>query len=202
MRGEMTAAELRRELGVARSLIQRWKYLLIRGGETAVASDDDVVPASELRAAQQRIRDLLRALGLKQMAIGISEAAQDEVKKAALVRRVETRTEHPVRVICETLGISRATAYRPLTTWARHSAKADDRAVAAQITTVVRERASDGYRRVTAVVNRSFGTRYNRKRIRRVMSRYAWTLPRLAKRRGTRAHRGTVARPRRRRCSD
>ncbi len=99
-------------------------------------------------------------------------------------------------MICETLGISRATAYRPLTTRARHYTKADDRAVAAQITTVVRERARSGYRRVTAVVNRSFGTTYNRQRIRRVMALHAWTLPRPAKRRWTRAHRGTVARPR------
>jgi transposase len=81
MRGEITAAELSRELGVARSLIQRWKYLLTKGGETAVASDDDVVPASALRAAESRIRDLERALGRKQMTIEILEAAQDEVKK-------------------------------------------------------------------------------------------------------------------------
>ena len=81
LRGEVTAAELCRELGVARSLIQRWKHLLTKGGETAVASDEDVVPASELRAAQGRIRALERALGRKQMALEILEAARDEVKK-------------------------------------------------------------------------------------------------------------------------
>ena len=98
-------------------------------------------------------------------------------------------------VICETLGINRTTTYRPLTTRARHYAKADDRVVAAQIRTVVRERASYGYRRITAVVNRRFGTRYNRKRIRRVMAMEHWTLPRPAKCRSTRPHRGHVARP-------
>jgi putative transposase len=100
-----------------------------------------------------------------------------------------------MRVICETLGIGRATAYRPLTARTAHYAKADDRVVAAQIRTVVRERASYGYRRITAVVNRSFGTQYNRKRIRRVMAIEQWTLPRPAKRRSTRPHRGHVARP-------
>jgi putative transposase len=100
-----------------------------------------------------------------------------------------------VSAICETLGIGRATAYRAVTVRAAHYAKADDRVVAAQIRTVVRERASYGYRRITAVVNRGFGTRYNRKRIRRVMAINAWTLPRPAKRRSTRAHRGHVARP-------
>lgn len=98
--------------------------------------------------------------------------------------------------ICATLGIGRATAYRPVTIRPRHYATAADRAVAAQITTVVRERSSDGYRRVTAVVNRTFGTGYNAKRIRRVMAMHAWTLPRAAKRRHTRAHEGLVQRPR------
>jgi putative transposase len=101
-----------------------------------------------------------------------------------------------MRVICETLGIGRATAYRPLTARATHYTKAADRAVAAQITTVVRERASYGYRRVTAVVNRAFGTAYNRKRIRRVMALNAWTLPTPARRRSTRARTGLVPRPR------
>jgi putative transposase len=96
--------------------------------------------------------------------------------------------------ICATLGVGRATAYRALTARARHYTKDADRVVAAQITTVVRERASYGYRRVTAVVNRAFGTTYNRKRIRRVMALNAWTLPTHAKRRSTRAHRGAVHR--------
>lgn len=101
-----------------------------------------------------------------------------------------------MRVICATLRIGRATAYRPLTVRARHYTKPDDRAVAAQITTVVRERSSYGYRRITAVVNRSFGTTYNPKRIRRVMALNAWTLPAPSRRRSTRAHTGLVQRPR------
>lgn len=57
LRGELTAAaELSRELGGARSLIQRWKRLVIRGGETAVGANEAVVPASALRAAEQPIR--------------------------------------------------------------------------------------------------------------------------------------------------
>ena len=97
--------------------------------------------------------------------------------------------------ICATLGISRATAYRALTPRGPHYAKAADRVVAAQIRTVVRERASYGYRRITAVVNRAFGTRYNRKRIRRVMAIEHWTLPTPARTRSTRAHTGCVQRP-------
>lgn len=81
LRGEISLAELSRELGISRSLIQRWKQLLTRGGETAVAANGDVVPASELRAAEQRIRELERALGRKSMEVEILQAARDEVKK-------------------------------------------------------------------------------------------------------------------------
>lgn len=74
LRGDITIAELSRELGVARSLIQRWKHLLTKGGETAVGAEEEVVPASALRAAQQRIRELERALGRKTMQVEMLEA--------------------------------------------------------------------------------------------------------------------------------
>lgn len=79
--GEVTASELSRELGVARSLIQRWKHLATRGAETAVASNDDVVPVSDLRAAQARIKELERLIGKQTIEIEILRATRDEVKK-------------------------------------------------------------------------------------------------------------------------
>src|SRR6266568_2566175 len=60
---------------------RRWQTLRERGGRTAIAANEDVVPASELRAAQQRIKELERALGKKAMEIEILQAARDEVKK-------------------------------------------------------------------------------------------------------------------------
>ncbi|MBL8998226.1 MAG: transposase [Gemmatimonadetes bacterium] len=39
LRGEVTAAELSRELGVRRTLIQRWMHLVTKGGETAVRAE-------------------------------------------------------------------------------------------------------------------------------------------------------------------
>ena len=64
-RQEATFAELSRELGIDQSVLRRWKHLAERGGETAVASNDEVVPAAELKAAQLRIRESERALGRK-----------------------------------------------------------------------------------------------------------------------------------------
>jgi transposase len=80
-RGELSAAELSRELGVSRSLLQRWKHLARQATETAVRANEDVVPASELRTAQARIRELERLLGRKTMEVEILQAARDEVKK-------------------------------------------------------------------------------------------------------------------------
>jgi transposase len=80
-RGEVSAAELSRELGISRSLLQRWKHLAQQGTETPVAANEDVVPASELRTAQARIRELERLLGRKTMEVEILQAARDEVKK-------------------------------------------------------------------------------------------------------------------------
>jgi len=79
--GEVTISELSREIGVSRTLIQRWKQLLRAGAETAVRANEDVVPSRELRAAQERIRELERALGRSTMENEILRAARDEVKK-------------------------------------------------------------------------------------------------------------------------
>jgi transposase len=81
LKGEITAAELSRELGVARSLIQRWKYLATRGAEAAVGSNGDVVPVAELRAAQGRIKELERLVGKQTMELEILRVARDEVRK-------------------------------------------------------------------------------------------------------------------------
>ena len=80
-RGDVTMAELARELGVFAGLIRRWKHLATQGGKTAMTANEDVVPASALRAAEQRIKDLERALGKKTMEVDILRTAQDEVKK-------------------------------------------------------------------------------------------------------------------------
>jgi transposase len=46
-----------------------------------------VVPASELQAAQARIRDLERALGRKTMEVEILRAAQEVLKKSPSLRK-------------------------------------------------------------------------------------------------------------------
>jgi transposase len=81
LKGELTLAELSRELDISRNLLQRWKHLIATGGETAVRANEDVVPASELRLAQQKIRELERIIGKQAVDLDILRAARDEVKK-------------------------------------------------------------------------------------------------------------------------
>ena len=80
-REELTLAELARELAISPSVVRRWQQLSTNGSRAAVRADEDVVPASALRAAQQRIKELERALGKKAMEIEILQAAREEVKK-------------------------------------------------------------------------------------------------------------------------
>ena len=91
VRKELTFAELSRELGIDQSVVRRWQHLAEGGSRAAVAANEAVVPASELRAAQQRIRELERTLGKKTMEVEILQAARDEVKKKPRWYGVSTR---------------------------------------------------------------------------------------------------------------
>jgi transposase len=79
--GEKTVAELSRELDIAPSVIRNWKRFADAGATTAVQASEDVVPASQLREAYAKIRELERALGRKTMEVEILRAAQEIVKK-------------------------------------------------------------------------------------------------------------------------
>jgi transposase len=89
--GEKTIAELSRELDIQPSVIRAWKRHYEAGATTAVAANEDVVPASQLREAYSRIRELERALGRKTMEVEILRAAQELVKKTPSLRRESGR---------------------------------------------------------------------------------------------------------------
>src|SRR4029453_13241718 len=105
-------------------------------------------------------------------------------KKAVVAQRVRTVTQPPVAAICRVLRMARQTAYyagrvRP----AGYYRRLDDETVLQQIRAVTNSRATYGYRRVWAMVNRTFRASYNRKRIRRVMRMHGLMLPPRAHRR-------------------
>jgi len=95
-------------------------------------------------------------------------------------------TGQPVAAICRTLRLARQTAYYTPTMRRRgHYQRAVDGTVLQQIHAVTNSRATYGYRRVWAMVNRQFRAGYNRKRIRRVMRMHGLMLaPRVHRRHG------------------
>lgn len=91
LNGEKTIAELSREFDVSPTVIRHWKRRYESGAATAVKANEDVVPASELQAAQTKIRELERALGRKTMENEILRAAAEVVKKSPWLRKGSDR---------------------------------------------------------------------------------------------------------------
>ena len=87
LKGDKTLAEVSRELDIQPSVVRQWKRRFEAGATAAVATNQDVVPVSALREAHQRIRELERLLGKKQMEIEILQAAQEVVKKSPWLRK-------------------------------------------------------------------------------------------------------------------
>jgi transposase InsO family protein len=114
-------------------------------------------------------------------------------------------TGHAMTAVCEVLGLARRTAYyvaRARPGGRQH--RVADATVLQQIRAVTNSRATYGYRRVWAMVNRTFRTGYNRKRIRRVMQLHGLMLPPRVHRRHGRPHLGQIrqAASNQRWCSD
>ena len=80
--GEKTLAELSRELEIQPSVLRNWMRLVERGGTTAVAAGEDVVPASRARELEQQVKELQRLVGKQAMVIEVLEAARELVKKS------------------------------------------------------------------------------------------------------------------------
>src|SRR5499425_1116365 len=89
--GEKIIAELSHELDISPSVIRNWKRFAEAGATAAVQASEDVVPASQLRDAYAKIRELERALGRKTMEVEILRAAQEIVKKTPSLRRGSAR---------------------------------------------------------------------------------------------------------------
>ena len=79
LKGDKTLAELSRELDIQPSVVRQWKRRFEAGATAAVATNEDVVPVSALREAHQRIRELERLLGKKQMEIEILQVLRAAV---------------------------------------------------------------------------------------------------------------------------
>ena len=80
LRGELTLAELSRKLGIARSLLQRWKRQLPQGAEVASGNGGRPNPANRL-GADEYIRELERLVGQQTVALEMLRAELDALKR-------------------------------------------------------------------------------------------------------------------------
>ena len=78
-----------RRHGISANQLFTWRRLMARGALTAAGAGEEVVPVSDLRAAQQQIRELQRLLGKKTL--------ENELLREA-VERVTAPKKLPLRV--------------------------------------------------------------------------------------------------------
>jgi transposase len=84
MQPGMSISYVARRHGLSPSLVFRWRRLMTEGGQQAVRADDDVVPAADLRRAEERVRELERLLGRETLEVEVLKEALEleRVKKA------------------------------------------------------------------------------------------------------------------------
>jgi len=87
MQPGMSISYVARRHGLSPSLVFRWRRLMAEGGQQAVQADDAVVPASDLRRLEERVRELERLLGRKTLEVEILKEALDlsRAKKPSLL---------------------------------------------------------------------------------------------------------------------
>jgi transposase len=87
MQPGMSISYVARRHGLSPSLVFRWRRLMTEGGPEAVRADDEVVPASDVRRLEERVRELERLLGRKTLEVEILKETLDlaRIKKAILL---------------------------------------------------------------------------------------------------------------------
>ena len=76
-----------RKHGVSPSVMFRWRQLRESGGMTSLKADEELVPASEMRAARTKIRELQRLLGKKTEENEILKEGLEHAREKKLLSR-------------------------------------------------------------------------------------------------------------------
>ncbi|MFP2200119.1 IS3 family transposase [Escherichia coli] len=200
----MTVSLVARQHGVAASQLFLWRKQYQEGSLTAVATGEQVVPASELAAAMKQIKELQRLLGKKTMENELLKEAVEygRGKKVDSARALIARG-WGVSLVSRCLRVSRAQLHvmlRRTDDWmdGRRSRHTDDTDVLLRIHHVIGELPTYGYRRVWALLRRQAELdgmpAINAKRVYRIMRQNALLLERKpAVPPSKRAHTGRVA---------
>ncbi|WP_106428176.1 MULTISPECIES: IS3 family transposase [unclassified Methylobacterium] len=194
-----------RRHGLNANQLFTWRRLMERGAFTAAGAGEEVVPASELRAAQQQIRELQRLLGKKTLETEILREAMERVRpqKVALARDL-VAGGRPVSAVAAALSVSRphlASSRQASPAWKprgrRGRPPAPDAALLGAIQALIADLPTYGYRRVHALLRRQAERdgrpAPNAKRVYRVMKVHGLLLQRHVGGAETRRHEGKVA---------
>ncbi|WP_245372227.1 MULTISPECIES: IS3 family transposase [Methylobacterium] len=194
-----------RRHGLNANQLFTWRRLMERGAFTAAGAGEEVVPASELRVAQQQIRELQRLLGKKTLETEILREAMERCRpqKVALARDL-VAGGRPVSAVAAALSVSRphlASSRQASPAWKprgrRGRPPAPDAALLGAIQALIADLPTYGYRRVHALLRRQAERdgrpAPNAKRVYRVMKVHGLLLQRHAGGAETRRHKGKVA---------
>ena len=82
-----SVSEVARKYGVAPSMLFQWKRVMDDATKKGLKANERVVPESEVKKLEARIRELERALGRKTMQVEILEAAIELTREKKLSSR-------------------------------------------------------------------------------------------------------------------
>jgi len=84
----MSVSVVARKYEVHPNQLFRWRRLFHEGALTAVRADEELVPSSEVKELQRRIRELERMLGRKTMETEILKDALEIAREKKLISRI------------------------------------------------------------------------------------------------------------------
>ena len=89
----MTVSHIARKYGISPSLLFLWRNRMAEGGKKAIAVDDEVVAAAEVKELKLRIRELERVLGKKTLENEILKDAVDLARQKKLISQLPSLPE-------------------------------------------------------------------------------------------------------------
>jgi putative transposase len=191
----MTVSHVARLHGIQPSQLFKWKKQYLEGSLTAVAAGEDVVPASELSAANKQIRELQRLPGKKTMEVEILKEAVEYGQARKWIARAQL-----------SLRVHRSADWQDGRTLRRDEEA--DAEVLSRIPGIISDMPSYGYRRVWGIMRRQLRDEelppVNARRVYRVMREHNLFLLHDKPQRSQREHNGkiAVAESNQRWCSD
>ena len=89
----ISVSHIARKYGISPSLLFLWRNRMAEGGKKAIAVDDEVVAAAEVKELKQRIRELERVLGKKTLENEILKDAVDLARQKKLISQLSSLPE-------------------------------------------------------------------------------------------------------------